>query len=88
MTTTKKQHDAGTAALRAGESAVRGLREALARVGIVLPSVRASMPVNGQGHVDLGGCSAGTAVRLAEAVNAAADARPDLRTTGTTGTTA
>jgi hypothetical protein len=68
-------------ALRAGDVAVAGLREALARVGVTLPSARTAMPVAGQGHVELGGCSAGTATRLAEILNAAADALPELRAT-------
>ncbi|MFJ8017378.1 hypothetical protein [Streptomyces sp. NPDC096339] len=57
-----------------------GLREALARVGIVIPSLGGGMPVAGHGRVELGGCNAGTATRLAEVVNAAADAVPALRT--------
>ncbi|MEV6332235.1 hypothetical protein [Streptomyces sp. NPDC051909] len=65
--------------LRAGEAAAAALQEALARVGIVVPSLRPSLPVNGTAFVELGGCSAGTAVRLAEVLTAAADALPELR---------
>ncbi|WP_244967411.1 hypothetical protein [Streptomyces cacaoi] len=64
---------------RAGEVAAAGLRDALARVGITLPSLGADLPVCGSGRVNLGGCTAGTATALAEIVTAAADARPDLR---------
>lgn len=68
-------------AARAGLAAVAGLKEALARVGVVFPSLRASEPVAGSAHVELGGCSAGTATKLAEIINAAADAVPELRAT-------
>ncbi|WSR73684.1 hypothetical protein OG452_34995 (plasmid) [Streptomyces sp. NBC_01197] len=68
-------------ALRAGDVAVAGLKEALARVGIVIPSLQAGFPVNGSGRVELGGCNAGTATRLAEVINAAADSVPELRVT-------
>lgn len=68
-------------ALRAADVAAAGLKEALARVGIVIPSLQAGFPVNGNGYVELGGCNAGTATKLAEVLNAAADALPELRTT-------
>jgi hypothetical protein len=78
---TRKTDDdrAYDSATRAGQAAVAGLREALARVGVTLPSLRASEPVAGNAHVALGGCSAGTATKLAEIVNLAADALPELR---------
>ncbi|MEU1078507.1 hypothetical protein ABZ404_38610 [Streptomyces sp. NPDC005878] len=66
-------------AVRAGIAAAAGLREALNRVGITIPSLRGSQPVNGCAFVDLGGMNAGTAVRLTEVLNQAADAVPDLR---------
>ncbi|MEC4020838.1 hypothetical protein [Streptomyces sp. H27-D2] len=69
-------------ALRAADAAVAELKEALARVGMSLPSLRAGMPVNGSGFVELGGCNAGAASRLAKIFNAAADALPELRATG------
>ncbi|GGW24471.1 hypothetical protein [Streptomyces alanosinicus] len=76
------QHTAReTDALRAGHAAAAGLKEALARVGVVIPSLRASQPVSGSGFVELGGCSAGTAITLAEVINSAADALPELRAT-------
>ncbi|MFJ7201052.1 MULTISPECIES: hypothetical protein [unclassified Streptomyces] len=68
-----------TNALRAGEAAAAGLKEALARVGVVVPSLRAGFPVQGNGRVELGGCNAGTATRLAEVLNTAADEVPELR---------
>ncbi|MFC4883618.1 hypothetical protein ACFPK5_00440 [Streptomyces beijiangensis] len=67
--------------MRAADAAAAGLREALARVGVVLPSLRASQPVDGNGHVELGGCNAGVATTLAEILNEAADAVPALRAT-------
>ncbi|MGD6757265.1 hypothetical protein [Streptomyces sp. BH105] len=67
------------AGLRAGEAAAAGLREALARVGVVLPSLLGGFPVQGNGRVELGGCNAGVATTLAEVLNAAADALPELR---------
>lgn len=70
-----------TDAMRAGDAAAAGLKEALARVGIVIPSLKAGFPVNGNGRVELGGCHAGTATKLAEVLNAAADALPELRAT-------
>ncbi|MFF2572668.1 hypothetical protein [Streptomyces sp. NPDC058084] len=70
-----------TNALRAGDVAAAGLKEALARVGIVIPSLHGGFPVNGSGRVELGGCNAGTATRLAEVLNAAADGLPELRAT-------
>ncbi|MEV6549949.1 hypothetical protein AB0M57_14765 [Streptomyces sp. NPDC051597] len=82
MTPTERQvHDAEEhTATAAGMAAAAALREALARVGITLPSVRGSTPLAGTAFVELGGTAAGTATRLAEIVHAAADARPDLRT--------
>ena len=69
-------------AVRAATTATAGLKEALTRVGIVIPSLRAGEPVvDGNAYVELGGCNAGTAVKLAEILNAAADALPDLRNT-------
>ncbi|WP_432040998.1 hypothetical protein [Streptomyces chartreusis] len=70
-----------TDARRAGEVAAAGLKEALSRVGIVFPSLWAGEPVNGNGSVELGGCNAGTATKLAEVINAAADVLPELRAT-------
>ncbi|WP_374987161.1 hypothetical protein [Streptomyces fradiae] len=85
MTMTAKERAQRTArdgdALRAGEAAAKGLREALARVGVIIPSLTGGFPVNGSGRVELGGCNAGTATRLAEVLNAAADALPQLRAT-------
>ncbi|MFF9070550.1 hypothetical protein ACF09E_34910 [Streptomyces sp. NPDC014891] len=85
MTMTAKERAERTAretgALRAGEAAAAGLKEALARVGIVIPSLNGGFPVNGTGRVELGGCNAGVATRLAEVLNAAADALPELRAT-------
>ncbi|MFI8365282.1 hypothetical protein ACIGD1_34660 [Streptomyces sp. NPDC085612] len=85
MTMTAKERAAHNAresdALRAGDVAAAGLKEALARVGIVFPSLQAGFPVNGNGRVELGGCNAGTATALAEVLNAAADALPELRAT-------
>ena len=68
-------------ALRAGDAAAAGLREALARVGVVIPSLAGGFPVQGTGRVELGGCNAGVATKLAEVLNAAADALPELRST-------
>ncbi|MFF4426805.1 hypothetical protein ACFY04_39720 [Streptomyces sp. NPDC001549] len=68
-------------AMRAGEAAAAGLKEALARVGIIVPSPGAGYPVNGTGRGELGGCNAGLATRLAEVLNTAADALPELRAT-------
>ncbi|WP_274919434.1 hypothetical protein [Streptomyces sp. WZ-12] len=68
-------------ALRAGKTAATSLQEALARVGIVIPSLRAGYPVNGNAHVELGGCNADTATKLAKIINGAADALPELRAT-------
>jgi hypothetical protein len=76
------QHTATqTDALRAGEVAAAGLKEALARVGVVFPSLWAGEPVNGNGSVELGNCNAGTATKLAEILNTAADELPELRAT-------
>ncbi|MFJ8957356.1 hypothetical protein ACIRO1_45425 [Streptomyces sp. NPDC102381] len=71
------------AGLRAGDVAAAGLREALTRVGIVLPSLLGGFPVQGNGRVELGGCNAGVATTLAEVLNAAADALPELRVSAT-----
>ena len=79
-TTTERQDVARyNDAVRAGMTAAAGLKEALARVGVVIPSLRASEPVNGNGFIELGGVNAGTATKLAEVINAAADAVPELR---------
>lgn len=75
----REQANAYKDGVRAGATAAAGLKEALARVGITIPSLRASEPVNGSGFVNLGGCNAGTATTLAEIINAAADALPELR---------
>lgn len=56
----------------AGDAAVQSPREALDRVGLTLPSLRAGMPVNGRGFVELGGSSAQEAQWLAQVLNAAA----------------
>lgn len=66
-------------ALRAGDVATAALKEALARVGMTLPSLTSGYPVGGRAFVELGGCSAGTAVQLAEIITAAADSVPQLR---------
>ncbi|MFE3770813.1 hypothetical protein [Streptomyces sp. NPDC059122] len=59
----------------AGTTAAAALAAALARLGIVLPSLRSSIvPVNGHGFVELGGCNAALASRLAQGINEAADA--------------
>ncbi|WP_327359842.1 hypothetical protein [Streptomyces sp. NBC_01304] len=82
MTTKAEQrarHQEYLAAVRAGQAAAAGLIEALARVGVTIPSLRASEPVAGNAFVELGGCNAGTATMLAEVINAAADAVPGLR---------
>ncbi|MEU2184578.1 hypothetical protein [Streptomyces thermolilacinus] len=71
--------EAELGAQRAGEAAAGGLKEALARVGVKLPSLAPGLPVGHGGRVELGGCNAGTATRLAEILNAAADALPELR---------
>lgn len=68
-------------ALRAGATAAAGLKEALDRVGVNLPSLTGTPPVQERAHVELGGCAAGVATKLAEVINAAADAHPDLRAT-------
>lgn len=77
----KKRTAPAPDATRAGQAATAGLKEALARVGIVFPSLWAGEPVNGQAFVELGGVGAGTATKLAEVLNAAADALPELRAT-------
>ncbi|WP_406425467.1 hypothetical protein [Streptomyces sp. NBC_01589] len=41
-------------------------------MGLTLPSLRAGMPVNGRGFVELGGSSAQEAQWLAQVLNAAA----------------
>ncbi|MYX07736.1 hypothetical protein GTW98_13130 [Streptomyces sp. SID8375] len=78
MSTTKTEqatavHD--LAALRVGDAAAADLKAALARVDLVLPSLRGSWPVNGGGFVELGGCSAKLAAQLADIINAGADVR-------------
>ncbi|WP_172639216.1 hypothetical protein [Streptomyces tailanensis] len=78
--TKKRTTDPAADAMRAADAAVAGLKEALDRVGIKLPSLWAGQPVNGKAFVELGGCGAGVATKLAEVVNAAADALPELRT--------
>ncbi len=72
-------HAGGPDVRRAGEAATRGLRDALARVGICLPSLRGGVGRAGQGEVELGACPAGLATRLAEVLDIAADAVPELR---------
>lgn len=68
------------AGLRAGRTAATGLREALSRIGIVLPSLQGGHPaLDGTALVDPGGCPAGTVARLTEARTTAADALPGLR---------
>ncbi|WJY43263.1 hypothetical protein QT196_39070 (plasmid) [Streptomyces sp. P9-2B-2] len=69
-TTKNTQRDAH----RAGATAASTLAAALARLDVVLPSLRGSHPVNGRGFVDLGGCNAELASRLAQRINEAADA--------------
>ncbi|PBC72385.1 hypothetical protein BX261_7258 [Streptomyces sp. 2321.6] len=58
-----------------GTAAASALAAALARLGVVLPSLRGSCPVNGHGFVELGGCNAELASRLAQRINDAADAQ-------------
>ncbi|HWM36297.1 MAG TPA: hypothetical protein VNS49_04135 [Streptomyces sp.] len=77
--TNEEQH---SDALLAGATAAAGLKEALARVGVVVPSLRAGDPVAGSAFVELGGCNAGAVTKLAEVINAAADANPELRIDG------
>ncbi|MEU9994185.1 hypothetical protein [Streptomyces sp. NPDC050848] len=48
-------------------------------MGIDISSLAPDFPVNGNAFVRLGGCNAGTATRLGELLNAAADALPELR---------
>lgn len=73
-------HQTTIDALRAGEAAAAALREALDRVGVTFPSLHPGHPVGENAFVELGGCNAGTATRLAEILNTAADALPELRT--------
>lgn len=61
-------------AQEAGDKAVEDFKAALARVGLVLPSLRSEEPVDGSGFVTLGGCNVQLATRLAEVINAGADA--------------
>lgn len=75
-TTTKNTH---RDAELAGEAAASDLAAALARLGIVLPSLRSSSPVNGRGFVELGGCSAALASKLAERINDATIAQEASR---------
>jgi hypothetical protein len=49
----------------AGTRAARELQEALRGAGFVFPSLRGDCPVADQGHVKLGGLSAGEALRFA-----------------------
>jgi hypothetical protein len=60
-------HSKGTAEdpLAAGTRAARELQEALRATGFVFPSLAGDYPVAGQGHVRLGGISAGEALRFA-----------------------
>ncbi|MFD7095121.1 hypothetical protein [Streptomyces xanthophaeus] len=62
------------AAYQEGEDAVTRLAAALARAGVALPSLRNDGPVGGHGFVHLGGCNAELADRLAEVVEAGAQA--------------
>ncbi|MFL4496520.1 hypothetical protein ACJ6WD_35560 [Streptomyces sp. VTCC 41912] len=58
-----------------GPTAAAALAAALARLGIVLPSLRDSaVPVNGRPFVELGGCGAPLASQLAQRINEAVDA--------------
>ncbi|MEE6269128.1 hypothetical protein V2E29_26265 [Streptomyces diastatochromogenes] len=58
-----------------GTTAAAALAAALARPGVVLPSLRSPVvPANGHGFVELGGCNAALAPQLARRVNEAADA--------------
>ncbi|MFK0297214.1 hypothetical protein ACIQU6_43035 [Streptomyces sp. NPDC090442] len=59
---------------RAGSIAAAHLAAALARLGVTLPSLRASWPVNGSGFVELGGCGAEPVMRIVQRLNEAADA--------------
>ncbi|MFD7235125.1 hypothetical protein ACFWAT_07425 [Streptomyces syringium] len=60
------------AALDASDAAAAHLRAALARHGLVIPSLCSSEPVNHRGFVELGGCGADVAARLAQVLDAAA----------------
>ncbi|WP_326813966.1 hypothetical protein [Streptomyces sp. NBC_01763] len=60
-----------------GDEATAALKAGPARVDLILPSLRSSQPVNGHGFVVLGGCNVDFAARLAELINAGADARRD-----------
>ncbi|WP_405747299.1 hypothetical protein OG422_29485 [Streptomyces sp. NBC_01525] len=64
----------------AGAAAASALAAALARLGIVLPSLRSSSPVNGHGFVELGGCSAALASQLAQRIDDAASAQEASQT--------
>jgi hypothetical protein len=64
-----------------GKSAAAGLTATLQHAGLTLPTVQVAPPPRRADIVSLGGCSAGAAVTLAEIVNAAADATPNLRVT-------
>ncbi|MGI5530369.1 hypothetical protein ACQEVX_24180 [Streptomyces syringium] len=62
------------AALDASDAAAADLRAALARHGLVIPSLRSCEPVDHRGFVELGGCRAEVAARLAQVLDAAAEA--------------
>lgn len=79
-TTTRQQRlEAEIEALREGAAAAEALRQALARVGVVIPSLRGDQPVVGRPMVNLGGCTAEVATALAAVATAAADAQPESR---------
>ncbi|MFH9230133.1 hypothetical protein [Streptomyces lydicus] len=59
----------------AGTAAASGLAATPARLGVVLPSLRSSSPVNEHGFVELGGCSAALASQPAQRINDAVDAQ-------------
>lgn len=78
-TSSSRTHSEGMAteetarvALHEGRAAADELAEALAGVGIVLPSLSGAFPtVNGGALVDLGSCSTAVALKLARIVTAA-----------------
>ncbi|NLU67076.1 hypothetical protein HCC30_07295 [Streptomyces sp. HNM0574] len=55
-------------ALQHGDDAARELQSALKEAGFTFPSLTGDYPVNGRGHVALGGMSAEEALRLARYV--------------------
>ncbi|MFE2162883.1 DUF6415 family natural product biosynthesis protein [Streptomyces lydicus] len=57
----------------------RASRPQPCRLGVVLPSLRSSSPVNGHGFVELGGCSAALASQPAQRINDAVDAQDASR---------